>query len=182
MPWRTASSMSRLEVASTRISTLTGLPPPTRSISRSWIARSSLACRRGSISEISSSSRVPPWASSNLPTRRATAPVKAPFSWPNSSLSSRLSGIAAQLTEMNGLSARFDLAWMCRAMTSLPVPDSPVISTLASLGATWSASFSTAAMRGSWVRTEVVSSATAASTAAIISASGAAGRTPWRRP
>jgi len=32
------------------------------------------------ISEISSSSRVPPVASSNLPMRRATAPVKAPFS------------------------------------------------------------------------------------------------------
>jgi hypothetical protein len=49
-------------------------------------------------------------ASSNLPMRRATAPVKAPFSWPNSSLSSRFSGIAAQLTEMNGLSARFERA------------------------------------------------------------------------
>ena len=63
----------------------TGLVPPTRSISRSWMARSSLACRRGSISLISSSSSVPPSASSNLPMRRAMAPVKAPFSWPNSS-------------------------------------------------------------------------------------------------
>ena len=43
-----------------RMSTFTGLPPPTRSISRSCSARSSLACRRPSISEISSSSRVPP--------------------------------------------------------------------------------------------------------------------------
>ena len=42
--------------------------------------------------------------------RRAMAPVKAPFSWPNSSLSSRFSGIAAQLTEMNGLSARVRFA------------------------------------------------------------------------
>ena len=33
-----------------RMSTLTGLVPPTRSISRSWMARSSLACRRASIS------------------------------------------------------------------------------------------------------------------------------------
>ena len=45
---------------------------------------------------------MPPSASSNLPMRRATAPVKAPFSWPNSSDSSRFSGIAAQLTATNG--------------------------------------------------------------------------------
>ncbi len=94
-----------------RMSTGTGLPPPTRSITRSWMARSSLACRRGSISEISSSSSVPPVASSNLPMRRAIAPVKAPFSWPNSSDSSRLSGIAAQLTEMNGARARCERLW-----------------------------------------------------------------------
>ena len=91
-----------------RMLTGTGLVPPTRSMTRSWMARSSLACRRTSISEISSSSRVPPSASSNLPMRRAMAPVKAPFSWPNSSDSSRLSGMAAQLTLMNGRSARFE--------------------------------------------------------------------------
>ena len=93
------------------MSTFTGLEPPTRSISRSWMARSSLACSRVSISLISSSSRVPPSASSNLPIRLASAPVKAPFSWPNSSDSSRFSGMAAQLTEMNGLSARRDFLW-----------------------------------------------------------------------
>ena len=76
----TAAPRSRLEVARMRISTLTGREPPTRSISRSCRARSSLACSRPSISEISSSSSVPPSASSNLPIRRATAPVKAPFS------------------------------------------------------------------------------------------------------
>ena len=42
-------------------------------------------------------------ASSNRPIRLAMAPVKAPFSWPKSSLSRRLSGIAAQLTQTNGL-------------------------------------------------------------------------------
>ena len=89
-----------------RISTRTGCAPPTRSITRSWMARSSFACRRTSISEISSSSSVPPCASSNLPMRRATAPVKAPFSCPNSSDSRRLSGIAAQLTETKALSLR----------------------------------------------------------------------------
>ncbi len=89
-----------------RMSTGTGFVPPTRSITRSWIARSSFDCRRTSISEISSSRSVPPLASSNLPMRRATAPVKAPFSWPNSSDSRRCSGIAAQLMEMNGRLAR----------------------------------------------------------------------------
>jgi hypothetical protein len=38
--------------------------------------------------------------------RAATAPVKAPFSWPNSSLSMTDSGSAAQLTLMKGLPAR----------------------------------------------------------------------------
>jgi hypothetical protein len=69
-----------LVVAITRMFTLMGSLPPTRSISISWTARSSLAWRRGSISLISSSKSVPPLASSNLPMRRATAPVKAPFS------------------------------------------------------------------------------------------------------
>ena len=44
-----------------------------------------------------------PWcASSARPTLRLPAPVKAPFSWPNSSFSSSVSGIAAQLMATNG--------------------------------------------------------------------------------
>ena len=35
---------------------------------------------------------MPPWASSSLPSRRSLASVKAPFSWPNSSDSSRVRG------------------------------------------------------------------------------------------
>ena len=38
--------------------------------------------------------------------RRRAAPVKAPASWPKSSLSSRVSASAAQLTVRNGLSQR----------------------------------------------------------------------------
>jgi hypothetical protein len=41
-------------------------------------------------------------ASSSLPFFCRTAPVKAPCSWPNSSLSSSVSGIAARLMAMNG--------------------------------------------------------------------------------
>jgi hypothetical protein len=47
------------------------------------------------MSPTSSRKIVPPETCSNLPMRRRSAPVKAPFSWPNSSLSSRFSGMAA---------------------------------------------------------------------------------------
>ena len=40
------------------------------------------------------------------PSRLVSAPVNAPFSWPKNSLSMRFSGIAAQLTLMNGALAR----------------------------------------------------------------------------
>ncbi len=103
------------------------------------------------------------------------APVKAPFSWPNSSDSSRFSGIAAQLTLMNGLSARRDFWCMYRAITSLPTPLSPVIRIEASDRATWSARVSTVCMAGSEVTSGRSSSDTAARTAAMRSASGGRG-------
>jgi hypothetical protein len=61
-----------------------------------------LACSSGFISVISSSSSVPPLASSKHPARRWSAPVKAPRSCPKSSLSSRPSGSAAQLIATYG--------------------------------------------------------------------------------
>ena len=72
---------------------------------------------------------MPPEASTNLPRWRSVAPVKAPFSWPNRIDSTRLSGIAPQLTATNGLVLRSPLPWMARANNSLPTPDSPSIST-----------------------------------------------------
>ena len=53
------------------------------------------------------------------------APVNEPRSWPKSSDSSRLSVSAAQETATNGPAARGLSAWMARARTSLPLPDSP---------------------------------------------------------
>ncbi len=44
------------------------------------------------------------------PSCTPTAPVNAPFSWPNNSLSSKASGMAAQLMATNGLSGRKPLA------------------------------------------------------------------------
>ena len=167
---------SRLLVARMRTLTRTGAVPPTRSISRSWITRSSLACRRTSISLISSSSSVPPSAASNLPARRATAPLNAPRSCPNSSDSSRFSGMAAQFSATNGPAARRERRWMCRASTSLPVPDSPVIRMLASDAATCSARRTAASIAGSRAIMACVSPDAASRMAAIRSGSGGSGR------
>ncbi len=62
--------------------------------------------------------------------------MKAPFSWPNNSEAIRSRGIAAQFTLTNGRAERPDRRWMARATSSLPVPVSPVIRTVESLGAT----------------------------------------------
>ena len=80
--------------------------------------RSTLACVAGGMSPISSRKIVPPWAASNLPTRRASAPVKAPFSWPKSSLSTSSRLIAAQFTATNGR-ARRDAALVQRLRDEL---------------------------------------------------------------
>ena len=78
---------------------------------------------------------MPRSASSKQPCRRSDAPVNAPFSWPKISLSRRVSGIAAQLIPMKGKVARGLSWWMVCATSSLPVPDSPVMSTDAEVGA-----------------------------------------------
>ena len=78
---------------------------------------------------------MPPSASSNFPRRRASAPVNAPFSWPNSSDSISSSGIAAQLTSTNGPACRAEKTWIARATSSLPLPFSPWISTRPLVGA-----------------------------------------------
>src|SRR2546426_9252306 len=79
---------------------------------------------------------VPPSASSNRPRRLWVAPVKAPFSWPNSSDAINAGGIAAQFTRTNARPERRDSLWMARATSSLPVPVSPLMRTVESVGAT----------------------------------------------
>ena len=108
--------------------------PPAGPCAPAGSAAASPAGRRGS-SPISSRNSVPPWASSMRPLRWAWAPVNEPFSWPNSSLSSRFSGMAPQLMATNGPSARAPSRWMARATSSLPVPLSPRTSTAASVAA-----------------------------------------------
>ena len=63
---------------------------PTGVTSPSCSTRSSFACITRLMSPISSRKSVPPSALSNVPRRSATAPVKAPFTWPNISLSIEL--------------------------------------------------------------------------------------------
>ena len=65
---------------------------------------SSFTCVEASISPISSKNKVPPFADSKRPIRRSDAPVNAPFSCPNISLSSKFAGKAAQCTGQMGLS------------------------------------------------------------------------------
>ena len=60
----------------------------------------------GVVSPISSNKMVPPLAISNKPALFATAPVNDPFICPNSSLSSKVSGTALQLTATKGIGLR----------------------------------------------------------------------------
>ena len=89
------------------------------------------------ISPISSRKIVPPWASSNLPFFIESAPVKAPFSCPKSSLSRRVSLKAAQCTFTKDFSLRPERLCRASATSSFPTPLSPVIRTLALDGATF---------------------------------------------
>ena len=61
--------------------------------------------RRVQIADLVQKQRAPS-ASSNLPRRADVAPVNAPFSCPNSSLSISSVGIAAQFTFTNGPAAK----------------------------------------------------------------------------
>src|ERR1035438_7484039 len=88
-----------LVAATQRKSTLMTWLPPTRVISRSCRTRSRSVCVFRLMSPISSRNTVPPSAISNFPFLRYCAPVKAPFSWPNNSLSSGGSVIGLQFME-----------------------------------------------------------------------------------
>src|SRR2546427_12727543 len=135
-PVRTASWRSRFVAAITRTATRSGRLDPTGSNSCSCRTRRSFTrVSRGS-SPISSRKIVPPSASSKRPTRRSRAPVKAPFTCPNNSLSTRPAEIALQFTFTSGRSRRALRLWIARAISSLPVPVSPRMSTLVLPGAT----------------------------------------------
>ena len=91
---------------------------------------------------------MPPSASSKRPTRSALASVKAPLTWPKSSLSKTPSDRPPTLTVTIGRVARGDTACSACATRLLPVPFSPVMSTLASDGPTRAITSSTGRMAG----------------------------------
>src|ERR1017187_9881527 len=146
-PFLTSSWRLRCVATTTRTSTGIVRSPPTRSTCRSSSTRSSFACIRIGMSPISSRNKVPWLACSNLPKWREAAPVKLPFSWPNSSLSINSAGTAAQFKVTNGPPLRGLRSCRARAMSSLRVPVSPRMQTGVSLAATRSTCAMTSFMR-----------------------------------
>ena len=122
--------------------------PPTLRARFSWSARRSFTCTCSGSSPTSSRKSVPEPDTSKSPALASTAPVKLPFSWPKSSLSMSPSGMAPQLMATKGWSRRSLRPWMVRATTSLPVPLSPVTSTVVRVGASFSTSWRTSRMAG----------------------------------
>ncbi len=166
---------SLLVAARTRTSTRS-VVPPTGSNACSCRTRSTFACVRSDMSAISSRNSVPPSASANRPGLLSAAPVNAPLTWPNSSLSMSSSGMAAQFISTNGSEHRVDCAWIARATSSFPVPFSPKIRTRPLVGAVASicwrrsrigrlspirVSFSCSCSRSCWIRWSFFLSATA---------------------
>ena len=132
----TASLKFPLVAEITRTSTDRVSLEPSCSKVRSCRTRSIFTWQEGSRSPISSRNMVPPFAISNLPLRSCRASVNAPLRSPNISLSNRVEEIPPMFTLMNGPSLRWLLRWMASAMSSLPVPLSPVIRTDASVALT----------------------------------------------
>ena len=116
--------------ATTRTSTGKARSAPTGTTCLSCRTRKSLAWADSGMSPISSRNNVPSCAAAIRPSRATTAPVNAPRVWPNSSASINDSGMAAQLSGTNGPCRRAEPSWTARAMSSLPVPVSPVMSTV----------------------------------------------------
>ena len=127
----------------TRTSQLIDFFPPMRSKRFSCNTLSSATCALSGRLLTSSRNSVPLSARSNLPSWHVLASVNAPASWPNNSLSTNSCGMLPQLTAMNSPSLRGLMAWMERAIISLPTPVSPVIKTGTRVGATISTLFST---------------------------------------
>ena len=124
--------------------------PPTRMNSPSCSTRSSFTWTSGEMSPISSRNSVPPSASSNSPFFRRSAPVNAPFSYPNRVEPIRFCSMALQLATRNFFVRRLLSSNTSRAKSSLPVPDSPYTITGTSLFAAREASamaFFSAALR-----------------------------------
>ena len=94
---------------------------PTGSNSPVSSTRNSLGWRLRGTFAISSRNSVPPSASSKRPTRSDFASVKAPLTWPKSSLSKTPSESPPAFTTTRGLPARGETR--CTAWATVPFPD-----------------------------------------------------------
>ena len=135
VPAATEALRSRCVAAITRASKRRGSESPTRTYSCSSRRRRSLPCASRGRSPTSSRKRVPLPAASTCPTRPRSAPVKAPFACPKSSLSTSEAATTAQLKVTRGRSRRGESAWMCLARKPFPVPVSPRRRIVASVAA-----------------------------------------------
>ena len=147
-PSATIDRKSRLVAQSTRTSVSIGLVSPNLRISPDSKNRSSFTWMLRFSSPNSSKNKVPVLATSNRPLWSRSAPVKAPRLWPNNSLSTKFSAKAPQLTGTNGFLPLRLCIHRVRAANSLPVPVSPVISTVESVGDTVAISLCTARIAG----------------------------------
>ncbi len=131
-PAWTSRSRSRLVEATTRRSSSRGRVSPKPRDAR-ILQRVEQACPavRAECRRSRSRKSVPPWASSSLPGLSRSAAVKAPRTWPKSSLSIMSGVTEPHLKWMSGLRRRSLSAWIAEATIALPVPLSPVMSTLA---------------------------------------------------
>ena len=133
--WARVSS-SALVAAMMRTSTSTHSELPTRSKLPYSTTRRIFSCTSMGTVPNSSRKSVPPSALSNRPVRRVSAPVNAPFSWPNNSGSMSDGLRAEQFRAINGPCHLLDRKWSLDAASSFPVPRSPTSSTGRSTGAT----------------------------------------------
>ena len=131
----TMSSRSRLVAATRRKSLSTSRTSPTGRKRRSSSARRNAPCTGRGSSPTSSRNSVPWSAAARRPSRALSAPVNAPRACPNRCASTSVSGKVVQSTVTNGPDARRLLACRALANSSLPVPVSPVMSTLTLLAA-----------------------------------------------
>ena len=145
------------------MSVLRGVLSPNRSKVCSCSTRSIFTWQLRSSSPISSRKMVPLSAISKRPARSFTAPVKAPFLCPNISLSNSDCEIPPKFTFTNGFPRRGLLRCIASAISSLPVPLSPVMSTEALV---WAMRFATSSTLSSpslrpmmWLRSNSPSSA-----------------------
>src|SRR5207247_573943 len=129
-PSATILSRSWLVAATTRMSACTSSVPPSRRKRRSCRTRSSFTCIAAFISPISSRKIVPFSATSISPFLFASAPVKAPRMWPNSSDSRSVSGTPPQFNATNGCSRRSEaMLDVCRMLETIAKTSSTILIT-----------------------------------------------------